>query len=272
MRRLMRDAACAIMIALALAMLLFPLYVLFRTAFGTPEQVFAEKPPYFILRFTLGHFRDVFASGGAVLAPLRKSIVTALFASAAALLLSIPAAYAIARFDVRLRYLLVLLIFVTRMVPEISIALPVSIGFIRLGLFDTTAGLILAHIIRILPISCFILVSVFSSLPADLEKQARIDGANRITAITKVVLPLSLGGISVAGIFSFMLSWDEFIYASYLTLAGPTMPLKMYYYLSRGDVFSSATYATIITVPVLVMTFALQRYLRPDYLSGAIKG
>jgi trehalose transport system permease protein len=214
---------------------------------------------------------DVFASGSSFLSPFKKSLITAIFASLLALLISIPAAYAISKFDYRIRYALVLIIFMTRMIPEVSIALPVSISFISLGLFDTTFGLMLAHLIRILPISCFILVGFFSGFPPELEKQARIDGCSRIRALIKVVLPLSLGGISVAGIFSFLLSWDEFIYASYLCLAKPTMPLKMYYYISRGDLFYSATYAVIITLPVLLLTSVFQKQIRPGYLSGAIK-
>ena len=188
------------------------------------------------------------------------------------LIISLPAAYAISKFNYKLRYALVLLMFLTRMIPEISIALPVSISFITLGLFDTTIGLVLAHMIKILPVCCFILVGTFSALPSELERQALIDGCTRSGAIMKVVLPLSLGGIAVAGIFSFLLSWDEFIYASYLTLTQPTLPLKMYYYIARGDIFYSATYAVIITVPVILLTLGLQKYIRPGYLSGAIKG
>jgi trehalose transport system permease protein len=91
-------------------------------------------------------------------------------------------------------------------------------------------------------------------------------------AVIQVVLPLSMTGIAVAALFSFLLSWDEFIYASYLTLAKVTMPLKVYYYVARGNLFFSATYAVIITIPVLILTFALQKYIRPEYLSGAVKG
>ena len=76
----------------------------------------------------------------------------------------------------------------------------------------------------------------------------------------------------MAGIFAFLFSWDEFIYASYLSLAEPTMPLKMFYYVTRGNVFYSATYAVIITLPVLVMMLVLQKYFKPEYLSGALKG
>lgn len=254
------------------ALVLMPLFVMFRISLATAQDIFAARPGYIPQQLTVEHFAKVFSSGEVFLGPLRKSVVTAGLASILSLALAVPAAYAIARLHYRLRYGLVLAIFLTRMVPEVSLALPISIGFIRLGLFDTVFGLTLAHLVRILPISCFILVSVFSSFPKELENQALIDGCSRFKAFFKVVLPLCAGGISVAAIFSFLLSWDEFIYASYLTLAEPTMPLKMFYYISRGDIFSSATYAMVITVPVLVFTLALQKYIRPDYLSGAIKG
>ena len=259
-------------IVIFILLLLFPLYIMFKISVSAPQDIFVQNPPYLIKHFTFSHFKDVFASGSSFFSPLKKSIITAFFASLLALLISVPAAYAISKFDYRIRYTLVLVIFMTRMIPEVSIALPVSISFIKMGLFDTVAGLMLAHLIRILPISCFILVGVFSGFPTELEKQARIDGCSRIKALIKVVLPLSLGGISVAGIFSFLLSWDEFVYASYLCLAEPTMPIKMYYYISRGDLFYSATYAVIITIPVLLLTFIFQKHIKPGYLSGAIKG
>lgn len=251
---------------------LFPLYILFKVAVSAPQDIFTAHPPYLIRHFTAGHFRDVFLSGQVFLDPLLKSVIVGVLSSLGALIISIPAAYAISRVGHRSRYILVLVIFITRMFPEVSIALPVSIYFVRLGLYDTIAGLTLAHIIRDLPVACFILTGVFAAFPRELEKQALVDGASRLASFFRVVLPLTAGGMSVAAIFSFMLSWDEFIFASYLTLGQPTMPVKMYYYVSRGDLFSSAAYAVIITVPVLIMTFALQKYLRPDYLAGAVKG
>jgi trehalose transport system permease protein len=245
---------------------------MFKISVSAPEDIFARQPTYLIKSFTLQHFREIFAAGGDFFLPFKKSLFTGLFASILSLFIGVPAAYAISKFNFRLRYMLIILIFATRMVPEVSIALPISISFIKMGLFDTTLGLTLAHLIRILPITCFILVGVFSALPPELERQALIDGLTPAKTFFKVILPLSLGGIGVAGIFSFLFSWDEFIYATYLCLAKPTMPLKMYYYISRGDIFSSATYAVIITAPVLILTFALQKYIRPDYLAGAIKG
>lgn len=269
---MVKKILLVITVIICIFLVLFPLYIMFRMSVSVPADVFKERPAYFIENFTWEHFGDVFRSGSMFLNPLKKSFIVALLTSVFSLLIAVPAAYAISKFDYRLRYALVLTIFITRMIPEVSIALSISITFIKMGLFDNIFGLTLAHLIRILPVSCFILVGVFSSFPAEIEKQAQIDGCSRLRALLKVVFPLSLGGISVAGIFSFLLSWDEFIYASYLSLANPTMPLKMYYYVSRGNLFYSATYAIIITIPVLLITLILQKYLRPGYLAGGIKG
>jgi trehalose transport system permease protein len=272
MKKFIKLISFSVLVLCFILLILFPLYIMFRISLSTAQDIFAQKPVYFPQQISVEHFAKVFFSGEVFFGPLRKSIITGLLASVLSLLIAVPAAYAISRFSFRLRYSLILAVFLTRMVPEVSIALPISISFIRLGLFDTILGLTLAHLIRILPISCFILVSVFSSFPRELENQALIDGCSRFKAFFKVVMPLCAAGIAVAAIFSFLLSWDEFIYASYLTLAEPTMPLKMFYYISRGDIFSSSTYAVVITVPVLIFTLALQKYIRPDYLSGAIKG
>ncbi len=255
-----------------LVLMLFPLYIMVKTSISPPREIFRERPAYGISEVTGDHFRRVFASGETFYGPLRKSLVTAVCVTILSLLFAIPAAYATARLPVRVRYVLLLVMFVGRMMPEVSIALPIAIRFIRMGLYDTVPGLVLAHLIRVLPVSGFLLVSVFAALPPELEEQARIDGCSRWQAVWRVVLPLSLPGVVVAALFSFLLSWDEFIYASYLTLSRPTMPLQMYYYVSRGSLFHAATYAVVITIPVLLATFALQRFIKPEYLAGAIKG
>ena len=141
-----------------------------------------------------------------------------------------------------------------------------------MGLFDSDLGLILAHSIKVLPVSCFILVGIFSQFPHDLVEQAYTDGCTKSQAFRKIVFPLSLTGITVAGLFAFLLSWDEFIYASYLSLAAPSMPLKMYYYVARGNVFYSAAYALIIMLPVLLISLFIQKYMRPQQFTGALTG
>ena len=256
----------------SLIVLLFPMYIMLKTSISPPQEIFQERPSYGIRQVTWQHFARVFDSGEVFYGPLRRSAGTAMLVTIFALVLSIPAAYGAARLPVRVRYALLVVMFAGRMVPEVSLALPIAVRFIRLGLFDSMAGLVLAHLIRVLPVSCFILVSVFSAFPRDLEEQASIDGCSRLGTIGRIVLPLSLPGIAVAALFAFLLSWDEFIYASYLTLSHPTMPLQVYYYVSRGSLFYAASYAVIITIPVLLLTFLLQRHIRPELMAGGLKG
>jgi trehalose transport system permease protein len=83
---------------------------------------------------------------------------------------------------------------------------------------------------------------------------------------------MALPGVAVAGLFAWLESWNEFTYALYLSLIENTLPLQIYYYVTRGSWFDSATYATILAVPVIVVTACLQRYLKGGYLAGAVKG
>ena len=158
------------------------------------------------------------------------------------------------------------------MFPEVAIALAISVKFIRWNLLDTVIGLTLAHLIKVLPITTWILVGVFRTIPQDLEDASLIDGCSRIGGLIRIVLPLSLPGIAVAAIFGWLGSWDEFTYAVYLCYSKRTLPLMVYYYINRANWFLSATYATAITIPVIIITYALQKYLKKGYLSGAIKG
>ena len=112
----------------------------------------------------------------------------------------------------------------------------------------------------------------FSAIPRVVDEAAFVDGATKIRSLFHVVLPLAKPGIGVALIFSFLGSWDEFIYATYLCLTNKTLPLMVYYYVSRGGWFLSSTYATVITIPVVIVTYSLQRYIKSGYLRGAIKG
>jgi trehalose transport system permease protein len=158
------------------------------------------------------------------------------------------------------------------MFPEVGIALPISLNVIRLGLFDTDGGLVLAHLIRVLPLVAWVLIGTFKSLPRDIEEAGRMDGCSQAQVLYRVVFPVARPGIIVGLIFGFLNSWDEFIYAAYLSLMNKTLPLTVFYYVNRGGWFLSSTYALVVTVPVLFFTYAFQRYLQSGYLSGAVKG
>ena len=255
----------------AIALILFftgiPLYIMLKITFADPAA-FINAGEF---EFSLENVKLVFLSGN-IWAPLRKSLVVALATSFLSVAIAAPGAYVLAKIPGRIGYGFLVLIFFTRMFPEVGIALPISLNFIRLGLFDTDLGLILAHLIRVLPLVAWILIGTFKSMPKDLEEAGRMDGCSKFQVLYKVVLPVAKPGIVVGLIFGCLNSWDEFTYATYLSLREKTLPLTIYYYVNRGGWFLSSTYALVVTIPVLIFTYYFQRYLQSGYLSGAVKG
>jgi trehalose transport system permease protein len=255
---------------LAIVFTLVPLYLMVKISISPPDEVLTPHPTFGIRTFTPDHWRAMLASD-ILWPPLGKSLAVATWTMLGAIALAAPAAYVISRLSPPLRYGMLLMLFASRMVPEVGIALPVAVRFLNWGLLDTQLGLVLAHLIKTLPFVAWILVGTFETIPVAVEEAAEVDGCHRFGVLTRVVLPLAMPGIAVAGLFAWLESWNEFTYALYLTLTENTLPLQTYYYVTRGTWFDSATYATLLTVPVIVLTACLQRYLKADYLAGAVK-
>jgi trehalose transport system permease protein len=267
----MKRVIVGLIIAAILLWIIFPLYIMIKISLSPAKEVMSPHPSILTFNPTLKHWQEVLQSG-LIRRPLSKSLIVATIATIITLIIALPGAYGISRLPRRWQTASLLAIFFTRTLPEVTIALPIAIKFVNWNLLDTNLGLSLAHVIRVLPIATWILVGVFQSIPKDLEEQARVDGCSNAGVLKNIVLPLSLGGISVAAIFAWLFSWDEFTYALYLCLSEPTLPLKVYYYINRGDWFLTATYATIIAIPVVFVTYSLQRFLKAGYTRGALKG
>jgi multiple sugar transport system permease protein len=165
----------------------------------------------------------------------------------------------------------------TRMTPSLALILPFFLVFKTMGLLDTRTGLVIAYCSLILPLSTWMMKGYFEGLPPNLEKAALVDGCSRLKAIWKIVLPVSLPGLVAAGIFCFLISWNEFIFALILTgtpnaqtipviIAGFLVQLRFYDY---GPMFAASVLAVI---PPVVIALLFQRWLVSGMLSGSIKG
>jgi multiple sugar transport system permease protein len=165
----------------------------------------------------------------------------------------------------------------TRMTPALALILPFFIVFRTLDLIDTRTALVIAYCSLILPLSTWIMRGYFEGLPPNLEKAALVDGCTRLQAIRKVIMPVARPGIVAAGIFCFLVSWNEFIFALILTgtpkaqtipviIAGFLVQLRFYDY---GPMFAASVLAVI---PPVVIALAFQRYLVRGMLSGSLKG
>ncbi len=252
-------------------LVLFPLYLVFMVSFAPGSATFGERPALVVTNFTLQWWKQLFQTGG-LFSPLLKSLVVASATTVLAIAIAAPAAYVISRLRPAVRYTIVIGLLVTRMFPEFTIGISVATRFAKFGLLDDYIGLILAHLIGSLPFIAWILVGTFETVPVDLEEAAQIDGASRLGTLLRVVFPIAAGGIAVASLFVWLYSWNEFLYATLLTTNQLTLPLRVFEEITRGSTQTMATVAAILTLPILVIVYFLQRYLRPGALTGAVKG
>jgi multiple sugar transport system permease protein len=203
---------------------------------------------------------------------LWNSFLVAVVSTFFSLVLGLPAAYAIARYRVGW---LGLILLTARIVPGITFLIPWYIIFSRLGIIGTYWALILSHMLVGLPFIAWIMISFFEGLPVDLEEAAQIDGASPLGAFLRVALPLAVPGIVTASIMSFIFSWNNFMFS--LVLSGDdtrTLPIAIFNFISYSSVDWGGLMAAsvIITLPVLIITLAVQRYVVAGLTAGATKG
>jgi trehalose transport system permease protein len=260
-----------IWVAFSVLLVLFPLYLIFMVSFAPGRALFGERPDLFVSEPTLQWWNRVI-EGGDLVPPLIKSLSVATLSTLLAIVIAAPAAWVISRLPAGIRYTVVIGLLVTRMFPEFAIGISVATRFARLGLVDSYVGLILAHLIGSLPFIAWILVGTFETIPRDIEEAAAIDGASKLKTLMRVVFPLAAPGIAVASLFVWLYSWNEFVYARLLTTNQNTLPLQVFQAIDRGSKQTMATVAAVLTLPILLVVYFLQRYLRPGALAGAVKG
>lgn len=268
---LLKNFVIYLAVAIIIFVMLSPVYILGKISVSSKPEVMTQHPTFLVQEFDFSHWSNILKSGK-LWAPLSRSIIVATATTILSMIIVVPAAYAVSRMEKKWRYTFVFALFFTRMFPSVAIALPISVTFLKWNLLDSMAGLVFANMVNQIPFMAWILVSTFESIPRDLDEAASIDGANRFRSLQKVILPVAAQGIAVAAMYVWLNAWNEFTYAVYLSNTSKTMPLTIYYYVGRGDVFQQAAYSTILAIPVIIITFVLQRYLKSDYLSGAVKG
>ncbi len=205
-----------------------------------------------------------------------NSFLLALLTSSFTLALSIPGAYAITRLQFPGRNVMSGMILLIYMFPAIVLAIPLFVVFTRTGLRGTLEGLVLVYLSSTIPVALYMLRSYFVTIPPDLEEAALIDGCNEFETIYRITIPLSLPAIASVGLYTFMIAWNEFLYAFLFLVTEPdrwTLPLGLSR-LDSQEVPVSALMAgsLIISVPIVVLYFFFERFLTRGLTAGAVKG
>jgi multiple sugar transport system permease protein len=272
-RRLVRAADEALFYGTLGALLVFFLFTLFWMVLSSLKanvQVTAY-PPVWVFRPTLQNYVDVFTRNP-FFGYMLNSTVIALAAVGIGLVCGLPAAYTLARYR---QTALGFLVLTVRILPGIAFLVPLFVLYRQLGLINTHAGIILTHVIVVLPLIIWIMAGFFEDVPRELEEAAMIDGCSRVGTFIRIVLPLGQPGIVAATILSFIASWNNFIFV--LILGGKdtiTLPMAVYSFMSFEDVNwgGLTAAATVITLPILILALAVQRYLTRGLTMGAIRG
>lgn len=199
-------------------------------------------------------------------------IVTALLS----LLFGGAAGYGFARYKIRGGKVLSLFMLVSQMLPLIVVMIPIYFLMDRLHQIDSPIGLAVSHLVFTLPLVTWMIRSYFTSIPKELREAAEIDGCSQLKALFLVELPLAAPGVAATGIYAFVMSWNEFVLASVLTLSDKsrTLPIGLSEFSTMFSVDWGSTMAaaTLISIPVVILFLWLQKYFISGLTMGSVKG
>jgi multiple sugar transport system permease protein len=269
---------------------LAPFYVMANASLSTTDGILSQPPHWYPHPATLRNYRTALfgeqvkdASGPsvqakAIMLSMKNSGIVAISVTAVCLVVGAPAGYAYARYK-RFKFLGISLwiLMLTRMIPPLTLAGPFFMLFRKVGLIDTKVGLVIALSSVILPLSVWILKGYFETLPPNLERAALVDGCTRLQAFRRIVVPVAIPGMVAAGIFCFLVAWNEFVYAILLTstLDSQTLPTRIAQFVADQRVYNPGLLfaaGVLAVIPPVLITLGFQRFLLRGMLSGAIKG
>ncbi len=252
----------------------------FISAFRPNPEILSKPANWWPDVWTLHQFTRMFSIKGYVSVPafqyLMNSIVISLTSTVIAITIGMMGGYAFARFNFKGKNSIFLGLMLARAVPGISLSLPLFIIWAKLGLINTSIGVILVYVAMNVPFTIWLTDGFFRQIPKEMSEVARTDGCTRFQAFWNVELPLAGPGIAAAGIFAFLLSWNEYALASVLTrtMQSKTLPIGMMDYLDEFTInwAGMCAIAVVMIVPALVLTFIVQKHLVSGLTFGGVKG
>lgn len=291
---------------LFISSLLFVLYVLapigwlVSSSFQSESEITSVPPHWVPHQPTAENFEAIFAAkekvvtyenrkqgdtatGGYIpstasnlLPSMKNSLIVAIAVVILNLLVSVPAAYALAKIRFIGRKTSIYFMLTTRVIPDIALVVPFFLFVQKLGLLDNLLSLIITYLAITVPFSIFILTNYFESLPDELDKAARVDGCSRLQTLLLVFLPLALPSLVAVVLFTFLTSWNEFLLALMFTQtpAAQTMPIVVASFTSDFTIsFSFINAAGVLAiVPPVIIAVVFERYIVSGLTAGAVKG
>lgn len=256
--------------------LAFPLLFLFTTAFKTQQELQSPDPQLLPAQWNLDNFAGAIERANLVQAA-GNSLIVALVTTIIVTAISLPAAYALARFRTRLRKVATAWILLSQVFPFILIIIPLYLMLQPLGLGNSLGGLVVVYVVWSLPFALWMLQGYVAAIPVELEEAGAMDGAPKWRVLTAIVLPLLGPGLVATSLFAFIGSWNEFFFALVLIKdeSLQTLPQRLALFVgAEGQVQLGqlAAASLLAAIPSLLFFALIQRRLTSGLLSGAVKG
>ncbi|GAP09442.1 carbohydrate ABC transporter membrane protein 2, CUT1 family [Bellilinea caldifistulae] len=268
---------------LALLVIYAPIAWLFLASISTRADLLATPPRWIPEHPTLKNYLDILVPGTAVSEVARtfkitlgNSLLVALTTTVISLVIGSLAAYALARLRLPFRNAVFFGVLSVRMIPEISLVIPLYIIAARLSILNKPIVLILTYLSFALPFTIWMLTTFFETVPEELEDAALIDGSSRLNTLFRVVIPVAAPGIISTALFTFLLAWDEFFFALIFTstVAAKTVPVAIAEFTGRYavDITAMMTGGILAALPPVLLALIFQRFIVSGLSAGAVKG
>lgn len=255
--------------------ILFPLAWSVSTSLKPSGEIFSLTPKWIPENITFENFKNVLFDSS-IPRYFVNSLLVGFLTTVLSLILGGAAGYGFARYQFKGNHTLSLFMLFSQMLPLIVMMIPFYLVMSKLHLLDTIFGLSVTHLVIAMPLVTWMSRSYFLSIPKELEEAALVDGCSHIDALLEVVLPLAAPGLAAAGLYAFVMSWNEFILASILTSTdkSQTLPIGITEFSSAFEVDWGSTMAAslIVTIPVILLFLWLQKYFVKGLTQGSVKG
>jgi len=282
-RKTLRKMGLFLLTLPVFAFIYFPILWLVSASLSTQVELFAVPPHWIPQHPTLANYLEILFPSLAVSSVPRAFGIALMnsvkIASAVTLICIVVgglAAYALVRIPFRAGPVILIGVLGTRMIPEVSLILPLFIVASSLRLINRPEVLVLTYMSFALPFAIWMMAAFFQTIPIELEDAARIDGCSRLGILRRIVMPLAVPGLVATAMFTFLLAWDEFFYALIFTstLAAKTAPVAISEFVGRYTVNITGMMAggVLAALPPVLLALIFQRYIVRGMTAGAVKG
>lgn len=255
--------------------ILLPIYWMVVTALRPDADLLTFPPRVLPRSLDLRLALDTFAATP-ILTWLRNSAVVALGTTILAAVLGIPAGYALSRYDRRTVRAIAGLTLVSQMMPPLLLLVPLFLVYQRLGLLDSLLSLVVTDLAWVLPLTVWMMKSMFDTIPVELDDAAKVDGCGPLAALVRIVLPLALPGLAAVAIYAFIETWDEFLFARTFIVSSDRWTASVGIYSFEGQYVvpqqQVMAAAILFALPPMILFLFVRRAFIAGLGAGAVKG